>query len=176
MFQKIPPKFQEKAVQSNILWLNINKINEISILQSADKQGNPSCHFHAPGSRRTYPCTHTAPAVPKYFSLSAPVLYWLSHLTCVSSLKAKNERKTLIFTQLKISRYKQSFSAIFRQILINWPPTYLLQSDHIPSTPHNTDSAPVQSRREHLLHPGRVRFPHVAETGSGRLKLSTWST
>ena len=67
---------------------------------------------------------------PKTASPSVPVLYWLSHLTCISSLKAKNERKTWIFTQLKISRYKQHFFAILRRILINWPPTYLLQSDH----------------------------------------------
>ena len=38
---------------------------------------------------------------PKIFSLPAPVLYWLSHLTRISSLKAKNERKMFIFTQLK---------------------------------------------------------------------------
>ena len=43
MFQKIPPKFHDKAVQSNILWLNVNKIGATSILQSAHKQGNP--HF-----------------------------------------------------------------------------------------------------------------------------------
>ena len=45
-------KIYEKAVQSNILWLNLNNIGEISILQSAHKQGNPSFHFHAPGSKR----------------------------------------------------------------------------------------------------------------------------
>ena len=73
---KIPPKFHDKAVQSNILWLNLNKIGAVSILH---QQGNPSFHFHAPGS--------------KHFP-SAPVLYWLPHLTCISSLKAKNERKT----------------------------------------------------------------------------------
>ena len=28
---------------------------------------------------------------PKIFPLSTPVLYWLSHLTCISSLKAKND-------------------------------------------------------------------------------------
>ena len=50
---------------------------------------------------------------PKIFPPSAPVLYWLSHLTCISSLKAKNERKTLIFTQLEISRYKQHFFSLF---------------------------------------------------------------
>ena len=55
----------DKAVQSNTLWLNLNKINEVNILQSADKQGNPSFHFHAPGSKRRYPCTQTASAVPK---------------------------------------------------------------------------------------------------------------
>ena len=63
---KNPQKFHDKAVQSNILWLNLNKINEVSILQSADKQGNPSFHFHALGSKRRYPCTQTASAVPKY--------------------------------------------------------------------------------------------------------------
>ena len=51
MFQKIPPKFHDKTVQSNILWLNLKKINEISVLQSADKHGNPSFHFNAPGTR-----------------------------------------------------------------------------------------------------------------------------
>ena len=50
-----------------MLWLNLNKIGEISILQTAHKQGNPSFHFHAPGSKRRYPCTQTASAVPKYF-------------------------------------------------------------------------------------------------------------
>ena len=46
------------------------------------------------------------------------------------SKKKKNERKTLIYTQLKISRYNRHFFAIFRWILTNWPPTYLMQSDH----------------------------------------------
>ena len=115
-----PPKFHDKAVQSNILWLNLIKINEIGILQLAHKQGKPSFHFHAPSSKSRYTCTQTASAVPKcLFPLPAPVLYWLSHLTCISILKAKNERKTLIFTQLKISRYNQHFFAIFRRILIN---------------------------------------------------------
>ena len=30
MFKKIPPKFHDKTVQINILWLNLNKVNEIS--------------------------------------------------------------------------------------------------------------------------------------------------
>ena len=38
-----PPQFCNKTVQYNILWLNLNKINEVSILQSAHKQSNP--HF-----------------------------------------------------------------------------------------------------------------------------------
>ena len=52
--KKIPPQFHDKTVQSNILWLNLNKIGGISILQSAHKQGNPSFHLHAPGSKRIY--------------------------------------------------------------------------------------------------------------------------
>ena len=64
---KNPPKVHDKTVQSNILWLNVIKISGISILQSAHKQGSPSFHFHAPGSKRRYPCTQTASAVPNYF-------------------------------------------------------------------------------------------------------------
>ena len=54
---------------------------------------------------------------PQIFPLSAPVLYWLSHLTCIWRVKAKNERKTLIYTQPNKSRYNQQFFAIFRRIL-----------------------------------------------------------
>ena len=113
---KIQKIFHDKAVQSIILWLNLNKIGGISILQSTHKQGNPSFHFHTPGSKRRYQCTQTASAVPKYFPCLLQFLYWLSHPTCISSLKPKNERETLIYTQLKISRDNQHFFAIFRQI------------------------------------------------------------
>ena len=44
--------------------------------------------------------------------------------------ESKKRAKALIFTQLKISRYKQHFFTIFSWFLINWPPTYLLWSDH----------------------------------------------
>ena len=57
------------------------------------------------------------PRLSQNISLFAPVLYWLSHLTCISSLKAKNERKTLIYTQLKISRYSQHFSLFLNEFL-----------------------------------------------------------
>ena len=113
-----PPPFHCKAVESNILWLNLDKDGRISILQSAHKQGNPSFHFHAPGSNAV-PMHSNSISCPKIFSLTAPVLYWLSNLTCISSLKAKNERKTFIFTQLKISIYNPQFFAIFRRILRN---------------------------------------------------------
>ena len=54
--------------------------------------------------------------------------YWLSHKTCISSLHAKNERKTLIFTQLKMFRYRQHFFTPFKRILLTWPLNYLLLS------------------------------------------------
>ena len=50
IFNPPPPQFHDKTVQSDILRLNLSKIKEVSILQSADKQGNPSFHFHALGS------------------------------------------------------------------------------------------------------------------------------
>ena len=58
-------KLHEKAVQSDLLWLDLNRIDEIGILQSADKQRNLSFHTHAPGSKRRYTRTQTASAVPK---------------------------------------------------------------------------------------------------------------
>ena len=100
-------------------------IGKISILQSTHKQGNPSFHFHAPGSKRRYPCTQAASAVPKYFPclLQFCTGYRIWHASIVW------KRKTLIYTQLKISGYNQHFFAVFRRILIKWPPTYLLLSD-----------------------------------------------
>ena len=98
-----------------ILWLNLNKISEMNILQSADKQGNPSFHFVALGSKAMH---SNSIGCPKIAPPSAPVLYWLSHLTCISSLKVKKERKTFVITQLEISRSKQHLFTIFRRILI----------------------------------------------------------
>ena len=110
-----PHKFHDKAVQSNTLWLNLNKIGEISILQSAHKQGNPLFHFHAPGSKRRYPCTQTASVVPKYF----PCLlrFCTGYRICRASRVRK--RKTLIYTQLKNIQIQPTLflCAIFRLIL-----------------------------------------------------------
>ena len=108
-----PPKFHDKAVQSNILWLNLIKINEIGILQLADKQGNPSFYFHAPGSKRRYPCTQTASAVPKYFPclLQFCTVYRIWHASRVWKRKKKSF-PSLISTQLKISRYNQRFLCV----------------------------------------------------------------
>ena len=94
---KSPPQKKKTlhgmTVQSNILWLNLNKIGGTNILQSAHKQGNPSFHFHAPGSKRRYPCTQTALAVPKCFpvcSSFALVIASDMHLESESEKRAKN--------------------------------------------------------------------------------------
>ena len=89
-FQKIPKKFHDKTVQSNILWLNLNKIGAISILQSAHKEGNPSFHFHAPVSKRRYPCPQTASAVTKYFPCFVLIIASDMHLEPESKKRAKN--------------------------------------------------------------------------------------
>ena len=81
-------------------------------LQSAHKQGNPSFHFHAPGSKRRYPCTQTASVVQKYFPCQ---LQFCTGCRIWHASRAW-KRKTFIFTQLKISRYNPHFFAIFRRI------------------------------------------------------------
>ena len=118
----------DKAVQSEILWLNVNKINKY--LQSAHKQGNPSFHFHAPGSKRRYPCTQTASAVPKYF------LYLLQFCTAYriwhekKKRKGKKRAKTVDFHTAKNIQIQPTVFHCFGRILINWTPTYfLLTSD-----------------------------------------------
>ena len=120
MSQKIPPpKFHDKAVQSNLLWLNLNKINEIGILQLAHKQGNPSFHSHAPGSKRRYPCTQTASAVPKYSPVCFSFVLVIAsdmHLASESEKRAKNVD---FHTDKNIQTQPTFFFAIFRPILIN---------------------------------------------------------
>ena len=126
-FLKIPKKFHDKPVQSNILWLNLNKIGGISILQSAHKQGHPSFHFLAPGWKRRYPCTQTASAVPKCFPRLLQFCTGYRIWQTSRVWKRKTSQKRLIFTNLKISRYNRHFfTFFFRRIPIKWPPTYWL--------------------------------------------------
>ena len=93
MFQKVPQKLQGKTVQSNILWLNLNESMRLVFLQSAHKQGNPSFRFHAQGSKRRYPCTQTASAVPRYFPCLlqfCTVIASDKHLESQSEKRAEN--------------------------------------------------------------------------------------
>ena len=104
-------------------WINQNRL---SILQSADEQGNPSS---CAGHTTQIPMHSHSIGCPKIFPPSAPLLYWLSHLTRILNLKAKKKKKngwkTFILTQNKV-RNKQHFFAIFRQILIMWNLSYLV--------------------------------------------------
>ena len=105
----MPPKFHDKTVQSNILWLNLNKIIETSFYSQHMNEVTPHFTFMRRAQNAdSLPMNSNSIGCPKIFPLSAPALYWLSHLTCISSLKAKNERKTFIFTQLKISTIRPS--------------------------------------------------------------------
>ena len=95
MFQKIPPSpLHEKAVQSYILWLNLNKINGISILQSADKYKGTS-HFtfmrqaqnadtHALKQHRL--SQNSSPVCPSFVLVIASDM----HLEPESKIRAKN--------------------------------------------------------------------------------------
>ena len=102
-------KINDEAVQSNILWLNLNKINEISILQSADKQGNPSFHFHAPGSKRRYSCTQTASAVPKY----SPVCSSFVPVIADMHLEPESEKESK-YVEVHTAKNTQIRATLFR--------------------------------------------------------------
>ena len=115
--REIPEKFQAKATQEHILWLNLNKTSEISILQSARNQGNPSFHFHAPGSNAD---THALKQHRQSQNISPVCSSFVLVIASDMHLESESEKraKKLIFTQLKISRYNQCFFVIFRPILI----------------------------------------------------------
>ena len=74
-------------------------------------------HSQCVGLKTQTPMQSKSIGCPKIVPPSAPVLYLSSHLTRISSLKAKNRRKTLIFTQLKMSRGKQRFSLFLDEFL-----------------------------------------------------------
>ena len=117
-----PKKNPRYGRSFNILWLKLNKIGGISILQSAHKQSNPLFHFHAPGSKSRYPCTHTASAVPKLLPclLQFCTGYRIWHASRV--WKRKTSEKSW-FTQLKNIQIQPTRFRYF------WTDSYKMTSD-----------------------------------------------
>ena len=115
MFEKINNNKKATIRPSNLIYCDWILTKSISILQPTHKQGNPSFHFHAPGSERRYPCTQTASAVPKY--VPCLLQFCTSHRIWHAPRISKRKRsKTLIFTELEI--YNQHFFAIFGRVLL----------------------------------------------------------
>ena len=95
MFQKIPPKFHDKTVQSNMLWLNLNNINEISFFYNQHiKKVTPHFTFmrRAQNADTHAHKQHRLPLniFPVGSSFVLVVASDMHHLTCISSMKAKN--------------------------------------------------------------------------------------
>ena len=110
---------------SNLIYCGWIQTKSISILQSADKL---TSHLYTGLKTRTLVHSNSI-CCPGIVPRATPVLCWLSHLTCLLSLKQNKTKKetTLIFTQLKMSRNKQHFFflAFFRRSLRTWALTYL---------------------------------------------------
>ena len=62
--EKSGGKFQAKAIQGHVSWLNLKKNFQISFSQYANNVA-PFFQIHAPGSKYRYPCTQPAGGVPK---------------------------------------------------------------------------------------------------------------
>ena len=110
---KIPPKFHDKAVQSNILWLNLNKMSGISILWLANKV---TPHFTF--MRRAENADTHALKQPRLSRNISPA--GSSFVLVIASnmhLEPESEKRWLSHS-LKISRYTQHLIAIFRRIPI----------------------------------------------------------
>ena len=89
----IPLKFHDKVVQSNILWLNLNNISRITILQLSHKQGNShftlmrraqNTNIHAPKQHRL--SQNISPVCSSFVLVIASDM----HLESESETRAKN--------------------------------------------------------------------------------------
>ena len=69
------------------------------------------------GLRMQTPVHSNSIGCPKIFPPSAPVLYWLSHLTCISSLKAQNEQIRWFHKAKKIQIQPTFFSLFLDEFL-----------------------------------------------------------
>ena len=118
MFLKIPKKCHDQAVRSNILLLNLNKINEISILQSADKQGNPSFHFHAQGSKRRCPRTQQHRLSQNIFPVCSSFVLVIAFDMHLESESEKRTKNVNLHTAENI-QIQATLFAIFKRFLIN---------------------------------------------------------
>ena len=115
---KNPPKVHDEATQSNILWLNLNKINEISILQSTDNKVTP----HFPFMRRAqYVDTHAH----KQHRLSQNILPVCSSFVLVIAsdmhLEPESEKRAenVDFHSQKYPDTTNTFSLFFKTFFIN---------------------------------------------------------
>ena len=114
--KNVSKKFHDKAAQSYIVCLNLNKINQVFHNEHINKVTPRFTFMRRAQNVDTPALTHYR--LSQNSSSSAPVLYWLSHLTRISSLKAKNVDFHLaknIQIQLTVVVF---FLAIFRRILI----------------------------------------------------------
>ena len=105
-------KNHDTAVQSNILWLNLNKISEKSFYNQQINQVTPHFTF----MRRVQNADTHAIKQYRLSQNSSPVGSSLVLVIASDMLlqpESEKERRTLIFTQLKISRYKQHLSLFF---------------------------------------------------------------
>ena len=111
---KNPPKCHDKAVQSNILWLNLNKISGISILQLAPKQSNPHFTF----MRRAQNADTHALKQPRLSQNISPVCSnFVLAIASDMNLETENKKRAKN-VDCHISRYIQHLFTIFRRILV----------------------------------------------------------
>ena len=126
MFQKNPPKFHDKTVQSNILWLNLNKNqwNNFFFLQSAHKQGNPSFHFHAPAQEADTHAHKQHRLSQNIFPVCSSFVLVIASDTHLESQSEKRMENVDFDTSKSIQIQPTLFFAIFRGIFtVVWPHT-----------------------------------------------------
>ena len=97
-------KNHDKAVQFYTPWLNVNKINKYFYNQHINK-GTPHFTFMRRAQNADIHMHSNSIGCPKILPPSAPVLYWLSHLTCILSPKAQVDFHTTKNVQIQVTPF-----------------------------------------------------------------------
>ena len=119
--QKIPKKFQAKAIQGHVPWMNLKKKIRISFSQYANNVGTPLFRSMRQAQNTYTHALNQLGVSPKSFPLWSSFTADKHILVSTLSLDVKVMNKSFIIALLKMSPNKRLFCSIFRRILRNLP-------------------------------------------------------
>ena len=117
--RKIRKKIQAKAIQGHVPWLRLKKNFQISFSQYANSIRTPL--FRSMRQAQNTPMHSISWRCPKIVCHCDPISLLINTFSIHLEPECKVMNKSFIIMLLKMSKNKQQFCSIFRQIVINWP-------------------------------------------------------